>query len=183
MNSLLGMIGASLTTFATTNIDDAFVLTLFFARRVPTRRILAGQYLGFAAIIVISLACVWGARTLPHRWIRALGLFPLLLGAMELIRGRQLQRQESTRNYSLLSIIFITLSNGADNVGVYVPFFLAARTYIWIILSTYTGLVLVWCLIGRWLGAHPLVLRSIDRWGHWIAPPVFIGLGIYTLIS
>ena len=77
MNSLLAVLAASLTTFAATNIDDVFILTLFFARRVPTRRIVAGQYLGFAAIILVSLIGVWAALAIPHRWIRLLGVLPL----------------------------------------------------------------------------------------------------------
>lgn len=43
-----GCAWASVTTFAATNIDDICLLTIFFfARRVPARRIVAGQYLGF----------------------------------------------------------------------------------------------------------------------------------------
>jgi cadmium resistance protein CadD (predicted permease) len=51
MSPLLTVLAASVTTFAATNLDDIFLLTVFFARRVPTRRIVAGQCLGFAAII------------------------------------------------------------------------------------------------------------------------------------
>src|SRR5579864_6827865 len=77
MNSLLAVLAASLTTFAATNIDDVFILTLFFARRVPTRRIVAGRYLGFAAIILVSLIGVWAALAIPHRWIRLRRPLPL----------------------------------------------------------------------------------------------------------
>ncbi len=65
MNSLLPVLVASVTTFAATNIDDVFLLTLFFARRVPTQRIVVGQYFGFAAIIALSLIGVWAALAIP----------------------------------------------------------------------------------------------------------------------
>jgi cadmium resistance protein CadD (predicted permease) len=55
MRPLLTVIAASVTTFAATNIDDLLLLALFFARRIPTRRVIAGQYLGFACILGISL--------------------------------------------------------------------------------------------------------------------------------
>jgi cadmium resistance protein CadD (predicted permease) len=61
VNQYLAVLSASITTFAATNIDDAFLLTLFFARRIPAPRIVAGQYAGFAAIVGISLIGVWGA--------------------------------------------------------------------------------------------------------------------------
>jgi cadmium resistance protein CadD (predicted permease) len=82
----------------------------------------------------------------------------------------------------VLSIAAITLANGADNIGVYVPFFLASRSHMWLVLIVYGLLVLVWCAIGKHLGTHVLVLRSVDRWGHWALPFVLIGLGSYILV-
>ena len=65
------VLAASATTFAATNLDDLFLLTMFFARRVATRRIVAGQYFGFAAIVIVSLAGVWAAgAAVPQGWIR-----------------------------------------------------------------------------------------------------------------
>ena len=179
---MLTVLAASVTTFAATNIDDVFLLTLFFARRVPTRRIVAGQYLGFAAIIAVSLVGVWAALAIPHRWIRLLGLLPLAIGIKELLQGRRTATEHSSsKNYSIVSIALVTLSNGADNVGIYVPFFLISRAKLWVILLAYAVLVAVWCFVSRWLGNHSLVLHSVDRWGQWTIPLVFIGLGIYVL--
>jgi cadmium resistance protein CadD (predicted permease) len=182
MKSLLAVLAASVTTFAATNIDDVFLLTLFFARRIPTRRIVAGQYLGFTAIIVLSLIGVWAALAIPHRWIRLLGVLPLAIGIKDLFQTRRTEPKRSNK-YSLISIALVTLSNGADNVGVYVPFFIVSRAHLWIILITYALLIAIWCVVGRWLGNHPVILRSVDRWGHWAVPIVFVGLGIYILTS
>jgi cadmium resistance protein CadD (predicted permease) len=65
------------TTFAATSIDDLILLTLFFAHRIPARRIVAGQYLGFGAIIVVTLIAIYFALSFPHNWIRVLGLLPV----------------------------------------------------------------------------------------------------------
>ena len=81
MSPLLTVLAASVTTFAATNLDNIFLLTVFFARRVPTRRIVAGQYLGFAAIILLSFAGLWAVGlTIPKAWIRLLGILPLVNG-------------------------------------------------------------------------------------------------------
>ncbi len=185
MNRYLELLSASLATFAATNIDDAFLLTFFFARRIPARRIVAGQYLGFAAIVGVSLIGVWAALAIPHRWIRLLGLLPLAIGIRHLLKARRRSGAEepSVGAESALSIALLTVSNGADNISVYIPFFVIGRASLWLILTAYAALVALWCFVGRWLGNHPPVLRVVDRWGHWAVSVVFIGLGIYTLSS
>jgi cadmium resistance protein CadD (predicted permease) len=184
VNQYLAVAIAGITTFAVTNIDDAFLLTFFFARRIPTRRIVAGQYAGFAAIVGLSLIGVWGALAIPHRWVRLLGLLPLAIGIKRLWQARRTGvEQPLAATESVASIALMTLSNGADNISVYVPFFVLGRSKLWLILIEYAALVALWCLVGRWLGSHSLILRSVDRWGHWAVPLVFVGLGIYVLSS
>jgi cadmium resistance protein CadD (predicted permease) len=182
VNQYLAVLSASITTFAVTNVDDAFLLTLFFARRVPTRRIVAGQYAGFAAIVGISLIAVVGALAMPRRWIHFLGVLPLAIGIRRLLQARRAGAEQPLANReSVTSIALVTLSNGADNIGVYVPFFVIGRSNLWLILIAYAALVAVWCFVGRWLGNQPLILRSVNQWGHWAVPLLFIGLGIYVL--
>ncbi len=182
MNQYLAVLSSSITTFAATNVDDAFLLTLFFARRIPASRIVAGQYLGFAAIIGISLIGVWGVFALPHRWIHFLGLLPLAIGIKRLLQTHP-GREPRADSESLASIALMTLSNGTDNIGVYVPFFVIARASLWLILSVYVALVALWCFIGWRLGSYPLILRFVDQRGHWMVSLVFVGLGIYVLNS
>ena len=184
MNRYLGVLSASIVTFAATNIDDAFLLTLFFARRISTRRIVAGQYLGFAALVIISLMGVWAAFAIPHRWIHFLGVLPIALAGKRLLEARRTASNGTRVNAeSFISIALVTLSSGADNISVYVPFFVIDRANLWLILIAYAALVALWCFICRWLGNHPPVLRLSDRWGRWAVPIVFIGLGIYVLTS
>jgi cadmium resistance protein CadD (predicted permease) len=184
VNGYPAVLSASITTFIATNLDDALLLTLFFARRIPTRRIVAGQYAGFAAIVGISMIGARAALGIPYRWIHFLGLLPLAIGIGHLLRRpRGEPGHLRTSQYGVLSIALVTLSNGADNISIYVPFFVIGRAYLWLILIAYAVLVALWCFVGRWLGRHSLILRSVDRWGHSVLPWVFIGLGIYVLHS
>ena len=50
MGSVLTVLAANVITLTAINLDDIFLLTVLFARRLPTRRIVAGQYLGFCSI-------------------------------------------------------------------------------------------------------------------------------------
>ena len=183
MSAIAATLTASVTTFAATNIDDIVLLTLFFARRVPTRRIVAGQYLGFLAIILLSCVGLLLTLAIPRHWIRVLGLVPLALGIRQFVLLFIPREEEElpTNQQGLLSIALITLSNGADNAGVYIPFFRVNRNYLWLILTSYSVLVAVWCMIGRWLGNHPVILKTVNRLGHVLVPIVFIGLGVYIL--
>jgi cadmium resistance protein CadD (predicted permease) len=168
MSAVFTVLAVSVTTFAATNLDDLFLLTMFCARRVATRRIVVGQFLGFAAIVIVSLAGVWAAgAAVPRSWIRLLGIFPLAIGVKELV---QLHHSKSTRaavrngSLSVFSIAVITLANGGDNIGIYVSFFFAGRSHLWLVLATYGVLVLVWCADGKWFGSHLLILKTVDRW-------------------
>jgi cadmium resistance protein CadD (predicted permease) len=184
VNQYLAVLSATITTFAATNIDDVFLLTFLFARRIPTRRILLGQYVGFAAIVGLSLIGVWTALAIPHRWIRFLGLLPVALGIKHLLQPRRTDIEHSlATKESVASVALLTFSNGADNISVYLPFFVIDRAKLWLILSGYAALVAVWCFVARWLGKHQTVLTLVDRWGHWAVPLVFIGLGVYALNS
>jgi hypothetical protein len=66
ITSVLAAIVASVTTFAVTNVDDLFLLSVFFARREPMRRVMAGQYLGLAGIVVLSMFGFWAALAIPR---------------------------------------------------------------------------------------------------------------------
>ncbi|MER7501339.1 cadmium resistance transporter [Nonomuraea pusilla] len=80
----LGIAGQAAGLFAVTNVDDLVVLALFFARgagrRGAGRRVVAGQYLGFAAILAVAAAAAFGATFLPEPVLPYLGLLPLALG-------------------------------------------------------------------------------------------------------
>lgn len=180
ITSALAAAVAGITSFAATNIDDLFVLTVFFARRVPMRRALVGQYLGFSAIVALSLTGFWATVAIPYSWLRFCGLLPLGIGIKHLFRPDK--AEVLSRNFNVLSIAAITLANGFDNVGVYVPLFAVSAHHLGLILFVYAFLVPIWCSLGKWLGERPIILQSVDRHGHWIVPVVFIALGLYILL-
>lgn len=176
----LEILGASVTTFALTNIDDACLLTVLFAQRIPARRIVVGQYLGFAVIVVVSLLGAFAAFVLPDRWVRFLGVLPIALGVRHLLKHGEAGRRSASA-MGIAPIALITFSNGADNIGLYVPFFIVGRAYLWLILVAYALLIGLWCIGSRLLGSHSIVLGVVDRWAHRVMPIVFIGLGLMIL--
>ncbi|AZS46159.1 cadmium resistance transporter [Microbacterium oxydans] len=88
---MLATIGSAIGLFAATNIDDIVVLTVLFlasSRGKPRPwQIVAGQYLGFITLVVISVIAALGLTIVPDEWVGFLGLIPLGIGIWTLIRG------------------------------------------------------------------------------------------------
>ena len=54
---MLSIVGLAVVLFASTNVDDLFVLVGFLADpRYETRQVVFGQYLGVATLVAVSLA-------------------------------------------------------------------------------------------------------------------------------
>lgn len=96
----LGVVGQAAGMFAVTNIDDMLVLALFFGQagssRAGVTRVVVGQYLGFAAILIASVVGALGAGLLPESAIPYLGLLPLGLGLRAAWKAWQEHRAKET---------------------------------------------------------------------------------------
>src|SRR4030067_3013406 len=78
--------------FAATNIDDLFILLLFFSQinhSFRRRHIIVGQYLGFIALVLISLVAFLVSFIIPREWIGFLGLVPIFIGIYKLFNPEQ----------------------------------------------------------------------------------------------
>lgn len=186
--SWLSVLGRAVVAFAATNIDDVFVLTLFFAQKNLKRwHVVAGQYLGLAGLITISLVGYFARLFIPQTWIGLLGLAPIAIGIKKLIDWRREKDQlpkVKPSAASVLTVAAVTFANGGDNIGIYIPLFASSDlSALLITLITFGVLIGVWCAAGYYLGNHSAVKQSVDRYGHILVPFVLIGLGIYIIVS
>jgi cadmium resistance protein CadD (predicted permease) len=89
VSSLPASAATAVALFAATNVDDLVVLALLSATSRATGRprrweIWAGQYLGFAVLVGLSLAAGRGLSLVPARWLWLLALIPLIIGVVTL---------------------------------------------------------------------------------------------------
>lgn len=202
MNWLLTTILTGLTSFIATNIDDIIILMLFFSRvdRFKPRQIILGQYLGFTVLILLSLPGLLGGLFIPKIWIGLLGLIPIYIGVKELFSRDSDENEEIqlistdtslskiplSRLFSreIYSVAAVTIANGGDNIGIYVPLF-ASGTLVQfgVILGIFYLMLGVWCYTAFLLTRYPTLARFLTHYGEKITPWVLIGLGIFILIE
>lgn len=189
----------AILAFASTNIDDLFILMVLFTVTSHTFRptnILAGQYLGIATLIVVSLIGSLIGIVIPKVYIGLLGFFPIYLGIRKLFdRGKDEDESPilpQNKRYILssvispatLSVASITVANGADNIGIYIPLFVnLSVTNLILTIVIFFALVLVWVKTAGYLVQHPGLKSTLARYNHVLFPCILIGLGIYILIE
>jgi len=184
--------GLAVLLFASTNVDDLFLLlALFGDARLRTRQIVLGQSLGIGALIITSLMVAWGAIVLPRPWISWLGLLPLLLGLKGLLdlkrpvipedRGQLLAGTLASRRVTL-AIAGVTIANGADNVSAYAPVFAVLHgSELGLMIAIFVCLIGVWCYGAHWLArAAPASMRREPAF-RFVTPVVLVVLGLWIL--
>lgn len=195
----LNVVIAGITSFAATNIDDIAILMLFFAQLNATFRpkhIVIGQYLGFTALILISLPGFFGGLILPRHWIGLLGLIPIAIGLSNLLNWGDaseeveaetepgedaIARFLSPQAYAVASVTF---ANGGDNIGVYVPLFANSNLVsLAIIVGIFFLLVGVWCYAAYKLMQQGAIADVLTRYINYIVPVVLIGIGAFLVLE
>lgn len=191
MTALLQTVATALVAFAATNIDDIFVLMLFFAevgKGFKRWQVVAGQYAGFAALVALSLAGYFARYVAPEEWIGLLGILPILIGLKklwELKRGEVDEAHiERGASHAVFTVAAVTFANGGDNLGIYTPLFASFSLFeLLVTLAVFFISVALWCALGYFLSRHPAVYKVLDRYGHLIVPFVLIALGLYIMIE
>ncbi len=201
MNWLVTAISTGAVAFSATNIDDIVILLLFFSQvnaSFTPRHIVAGQYVGFAALIVSSLPGLFGGLIIPQHWIGLLGMLPIAIGISSLVNQEEdlpefvkeeTEQFEDSTIASFLSpqtysVAVVTVANGSDNISVYVPLF-ASSDYVSfsIIIVVFFLLIGVWCYTAYKLSHQRVIADFLTRRGNQLVPFVLIGLGAFIVLK
>lgn len=193
MIDILGLVAIGVAAFVATNIDDIFVLMMFFSLLTfPVRQVVLGQYIGIGLLITISALGSLIALVVPAYVVGLLGIIPIAIGIKNLVEirkkdkspSRQVVHDKKNKSYlSFLAVAAVTFSNGGDNIGVYIPLFSKYNTVsqITALAAVFIAMTAVWCVAAYYFVNHPLVASRIRHTGNIVLPFVLIGLGIYIL--
>ncbi|HEX5976628.1 MAG TPA: cadmium resistance transporter, partial [Nitrososphaeraceae archaeon] len=90
MIDILGLIAIGIAAFAATNIDDIFVLMIFFSSLTfSVRHIALGQYIGIGLLIAIGAIGSLVTLVVPTYIIGLMGMIPIAIGIKNLIEIRK----------------------------------------------------------------------------------------------
>jgi cadmium resistance protein CadD (predicted permease) len=157
----------------------------FFAdRRLRLRDIVAGQYAGLSLLFAVSVAGSLLSLIIPAGYLRALGVFPILVGIKKLFELRHSGETTGKASTGIAGVTLVTVANGGDNIGVYVPAFAVhSAGQIVVIAVVFVAMTGLWCVLAHRMVTHPRLGAPFRRYGHLLAPLVLIGLGISILLS
>lgn len=185
----------SIILYSGTAVDLLIILMLFFAKRKSRKDIIniyLGQFLGSVSLIFLSLLFAFVLNYIPSKEILGLlGLIPIFLGLKVLLLGdsdgeaiaKDGLRKEN-KNLIFLVAMITFASCGADNIGVFVPYFTTLNLAN-LIVTLLTFLVMIYLLVfsAQKLAQVPSVGETLEKYSRWFIAVVYLGLGMYILIE
>ena len=185
----------SIILYSGTAVDLLIILMLFFAKRKSRKDIIniyLGQFLGSVSLIFLSLLFAFVLNYIPSKEILGLlGLIPIFLGLKVLFLGDSDGEaiakdglRKDNKNLIFLVAMITFASCGADNIGVFVPYFTTLNLTN-LIVTLLTFLVMIYLLVfsAQKLAQVSSVGEILEKYSRWFIASVYLGLGIYILIE
>ena len=185
----------SIILYSGTAVDLLIILMLFFAKRKSRKDIIniyLGQFLGSVSLILLSLLFAFVLNYIPSKEILGLlGLIPIFLGLKVLLLGDSDGEaiakdglRKDDKNLIFLVAMITFASCGADNIGVFVPYFITLNLAN-LIVTLLTFLVMIYLLVfsAQKLAQVPSVGETLEKYSRWFIAVVYLGLGMYILIE
>lgn len=185
----------SIVLYSGTAVDLLIILMLFFAKRKSRKDIIniyLGQFLGSVSLIFLSLLFAFVLNYIPSKEILGLlGLIPIFLGLKVLLLGDSDGEaiakdglRKDNKNLIFLVAMITFASCGADNIGVFVPYFTTLNLAN-LIVALLTFLVMIYLLVfsAQKLAQVPSVGETLEKYSRWFIAVVYLGLGMYILIE
>jgi cadmium resistance protein CadD (predicted permease) len=193
MNSMLTIIPVAAAAYIATNLDNLALLVTLLARHRNQTGFVAGGYL--VCMMILGFAGFWigaAAGTAPVEYLGLLGLVPVSIGVMELVRLRRGKTNEATSEVALVdggrSVFMATLisqiGNGADTLITFGALFADSMPGgDVLIVLTLAAMAVIFLLIALYGVRHPALQHWIHRHAPHLTPYILIVVGLYILAN
>lgn len=175
----------SIILYSGTAVDLLIILMLFFAKRKSRKDIIniyLGQFLGSVSLILLSLLFAFVLNYIPSKEILGLlGLIPIFLGLKVLLLGdsdgeaiAKEGLRKDNKNLIFLVAMITFASCGADNIGVFVPYFTTLNLAN-LIVALLTFLVMIYLLVfsAQKLAQVSSVGEILEKYSRWFIAVVY----------
>jgi cadmium resistance protein CadD (predicted permease) len=209
MNWLEGTLMTGTAVAFATTFDDNLYLTLFFGKVNRTfcpRHVVIGEYLGFTALIGVSLVGFLGGLVISEQLLGLLGFLPIAIGLSQLLKREddgdvihtvssslktpQARRTPQKPFWATLKdpqtyrVSMVTIANGGNNIGIYVPLFATSTLpSLSVIVSICYATIGLWCFLSYRLTRQPAIAFVIARYARKVFPFVLMWIGLRIVMD
>jgi cadmium resistance protein CadD (predicted permease) len=191
MLELLTIIPVTVAAFGATNLDNLVLLVALLARHPARRALVLNGYAGAMLILIgVSFGLGKAAELIPVSYLGYLGVVPLGMGVAGLAKlgskraiGTDEPAPPPAASGTVLAGTALTqLSNGSDTLVTFSVLLAdSSPAADLLILATFAGLVVLFCLLAMHAVGHPRLGAILHRAGRYLTPLILIFVGVYIL--
>jgi cadmium resistance protein CadD (predicted permease) len=193
MTDLIGIVPIAAGAYVATNIDNFVLLTALLARyRRQAIGVVAGYFTCMLILVIVGFGISQIANYVPIRYLGLLGVVPIYIGVVELVRLRRgkettavaAQPSLDSNRRILLTTLTSQLGNGTDTILIFGILFADSTPAADIlIIFTLALMAIAFVLAAMYAIRHPKIGSVISRYADHVLPFVLIIVGVYVLAN
>ena len=193
MSNLVGIVPIAVGAYFATNMDNFILLAALLARyRRQTVNVVAAYFTCMLILGIVGFGVSEIANYVPIRNLGLLGIVPIYIGVVELVRIHRGRKKiavateislESNHKVFLTTLIS-QLGNGADTILIFgILFADSTPAADALIMSTLAAMAIICVLVAMYAVRHPTISSVISRYAHRVLPFILIIVGAYVLAN
>ncbi len=189
MLAILAVMGLTVAGFISTSFDNFTLLLGFYADgRYAKGKVLFGYAASTLGMVFLAYGASAAVEAAPVRFLGILGLIPLALGIVGLVRLLRGVPNEEIRQGSrprgFLAVLGVMLANSGDTLAVFISVFADTAEGLekWVV-ATAVGIALAYALLAQRLVERSGAADRLQRYTRVILPFLLLGMGAYILAN
>jgi cadmium resistance protein CadD (predicted permease) len=177
--------------FVATSLDNLLLLSAFHGSyRTHTSTVTSAYVTGMLLIGVLCVAIGETGEFVPVTYLGLLGLIPLSIGVISLLRllGKNRPGDDAVINTNInqdkvfATVLTTQLANGADTTATFSALLAdSSDHYDFLIEPTFLAMVFIFAGLAKYSQNHKKFTELLSRYGHYVTPVILIVVGVFIL--